>query len=406
MSPVTSIVVIGAGISGLAAAIALAKKGHPVLVVERRPAFEESGAGIQLSPNASHILIRLGLGGALARTAVAPKTLMIRRWGEPRFYAQMPMDDHSTENQGDGSPFWAILRQDLHAALLEAAQRNPLITIHQGWELERIQDQGKTTRLTFNISGNASQSRQILDASCVLGADGQSSALRRLLGDARDLDTPGWEAWRTLVPAEKTQDFIRAAATNLWLGKEAHAVHYPVSRGQFVNLVVIRKSSRKSDGWGAIGDPASLADIRSTAAPTLRDLINLAPQWNVWTLHDRQPSPFMAKGRFALLGDCAHPILPFLAQGGALAIEDAAVLAHSLPGPDNFTPDAITMGLKRYAASRMPRVKRVYKAARSNAITYHLPPFLAWFRDRRMMSIGPEGMKQRYDWLYGWRSPD
>ena len=394
---ITPIIIIGGGIAGLSSAIALARKGHKVVVTERRISGEETGAGIQLSPNASHILLQWGLTSSLSHVAVAPKGLAIRRWNEPRAYAQMPM-----KPQADGAPFWAILRADLHRALRDAAIRNPLISINEGWEFLRLRTDGSQSQVTFDVSGETKS----LITHCVVGADGQYSATRRALGDARDLDASGWEAWRTLIPAKNTLDFIREATTNLWLGQECHAVHYPVDGGRLINLVVIRKNSSTFNGWGQKGDSIKLGDIKASAAPTLRDLIELAPEWSVWTLRDRAPSPYTAKGCSVLVGDAAHPILPFLAQGAALAIEDAAVLAHCLPAPDDFSHKTIVKGIKNYASYRSGRVHRVYKGARSNAFSYHLPPILAWFRDKRLASLGADGMQKRYEWLYSWRSHD
>jgi salicylate hydroxylase len=393
----TPIAIIGGGIAGLSAAIALARKGHSVVVAEQRINGSETGAGLQLSPNASHILLKWGLSSGLAQSAVAPKGLSIRRWAEPRSYAQMPM-----KSQTDGAPFWVMLRAELHQTLRSAAIRNPLITVREGWELTKLQHQEPLSKLTFDASGESIT----ITAQCVIGADGQHSATRRFLGDARDLDHSGWEAWRTLIPASETLDFIRDETTNLWLGRDCHAVHYPVSARKLINLVVIRKAASTHAGWGQQGDPSNLDDIKALAAPTLRDLMTSAPQWSVWSLKDRTVSPYLAKGTAALTGDAAHPILPFLAQGAAMAIEDAAVLAHCLPSPQAFEKDSIAKGLKNYAAQRASRVHKVYKAARSNAFAYHLPPTLAWFRDRRLASMGPDGMQHRYEWLYGWRSPE
>jgi salicylate hydroxylase len=137
----------------------------------------------------------------------------------------------------------------------------------------------------------------------------------------------------------------------------------------------------------------------------LRALIAAAPSWAVWTLRDRAPSPSLAKGAACLVGDAGHPVLPFLAQGAAMAIEDAAVLANALPGPDRFRRLEIETGLAAYAAARRGRTQRVFAAARSNAFAYHLPRPLAWLRDRRIGMLGPHGMRQRYSWLYDWRLP-
>jgi salicylate hydroxylase len=392
------VVIIGGGIAGLSSALALAKKNHRVLVVEQRTDAIEAGAGLQLSPNASHILIDWGLGPALARDAVAPTELAIRRWGEPRAYARMPLNTQDN-SQKIAAPFWVMLRADLHAALKAAVLRNPLIELQYGWSLDRFVDDGKAILLRFSTETETIE----IKALCVIGADGQRSTLRRTLGDARDLDTPGWEAWRTLIPAETTPDFIRAATTNLWLGRDSHAVHYPVAAGKLINLVVIRKSASAEDGWNRQGDPDLLAPLIQKAAPTLHNLMKSAPEWSVWTLHDRAMSPYFTKGAVALVGDAAHPLLPFLAQGAAMAIEDAAVLAETIPPSEIVDRPSLEAGLKAFVSKRAPRVRDVFKAARANALSYHLPVPLAWLRDQRMAQLGPDGMRQRYAWLYDWR---
>lgn len=244
-----------------------------------------------------------------------------------------------------------------------------------------------------------------VDATVVLGADGHWSRLRKELGDSRSLDPAEWEAWRTLIPSERAGEFARAAVTNLWLGRDSHAVHYPVDGGRRVNLVVIRRSRADGEGWSRSGDPAELAGLAAAAAQPLRALMGLAPEWSVWTVRDRIPAARLSQGPLALVGDAAHPVLPFLAQGAALAIEDAEVLADCLPPPDGLTHDTAVAGLRRYAAARAARVHRVFRAARQNAFAYHLPGPLAWFRDRRIGQLGPDGMRQRYAWLYDWRAP-
>ncbi len=369
-----------------------------MLVAEKRAHASEAGAGLQLSPNASHLLIRWGLGPQLAETAVAPSKLSIRRWHEPRAYADVPM-----ETAPDGAPFWVMLRADLHKALLAAAMSQPAVTCRNGLTLVAMRDEGSLQRIRFDTSSGEVE----FTADVVIGADGGWSRIRQALGDSRNLDPAAWEAWRTLIPAAKTLDFIRAAATNLWLGRHSHAVHYPVAAGTLINLVVIRRSRADEEGWDRVGDPARLADLAATAAPTLKELMSLAPSWAVWTVRDRAPAVRLAKGPLAVVGDAAHPLLPFLAQGAAMAIEDAAVLAASLPPPDRLTAETATPGLAAYAKARGQRVHRVFHAARQNAFAYHLPPALAWFRDRKITRLGPDGMRKRYSWVYDWRAePD
>jgi salicylate hydroxylase len=390
------IAVIGGGIAGLACAVALGRRGHAVTVFEKRVAGSEVGAGLQLSPNASHILMRWGLGPQLAESAVAPSNLAIRRWAEPRAYAEMPMLPGA-----DGAPFWVMLRADLHDALRRAAFNLPGVTVREGHAFDGLRDEGGVKRLRFM----AGEQQVRAEAGVVIGADGQWSRMRKELGDSRSLDPPSWEAWRTVVPAERAQELARAATTNLWLGRDSHAVHYPVAGGRLINLVVIRRSKADGEGWSRTGDPAELAGLAAAAAPTLRELMAQAPEWSVWTVRDRIPATRLVRGALALAGDAAHPVLPFLAQGAAMAIEDAEVIAASLPSPDRLTPEAAAAGLLRSAAARAGRVHRVFKASRQNAFAYHLPGPLAWFRDRRIDKLGPDGMRERYEWLYGWRAP-
>ncbi len=396
MDSAPRIAIAGGGIAGMAVALALGRKGYRVTVLERRDDAVEAGAGLQISPNASHILLNWGLAGQLAYVAVAPTELAIRHWGEPRAYARMPFFPGH-----DDAPQWVLLRADLHRALTLAAIASGNVEVRSGWMLESMRQSADGV----TIAAASSDHRQTIETDAIIGAEGQRSRLRQLLGDARELDNPGWEAWRTLIPADSMPDFIRAAATNLWLGRDSHAVHYPVSGGRQINLVVIRRSANEGDGWSRSGDAGQLKDLAAAAAPTLRDLITAAPDWSVWTLRDRAPAQKLAFGRAVLVGDAAHPMLPFLAQGGALAIEDAAVLAALLPAASEASGEAIAKAFARYATLRHSRVTRVWKAARSNAVTYHLSGPLAWLRDRRMAQLGPDGMRQRYSWLYDWRTP-
>jgi salicylate hydroxylase len=390
------VLVAGGGIAGLSVAIALSRRGWPVLLAEKRTDAIEAGAGIQLSPNASRILIGWGLGPSLARNAVAPSALAIRRWEQPRAFQRMSM------NGEPGAPFWVTLRADLHAALRAAAEADPLITLLDGRSFTGLATREASVHAIVEANGD----RQTIEAAFLIGADGQRSIVRKLMGDARDLDAPGWEAWRTLIPAESVSDFARATETNLWLAKNAHAVHYPVAAGRLVNLVVIACSAERGEGWDRIGDPALLAPIMKLAAGPLRELAAASPQWSRWTLRDRAPSPFLAKELTVLVGDAAHPLLPFLAQGAAMAIEDAAVLAAMLPNADaDASPFVLRQALQGYAASRARRIAMVHAGARANARNYHLAGPLAWLRDQRIVMLGSDGMRRRYSWLYDWRAP-
>jgi salicylate hydroxylase len=375
--------------------VALGRRGHRVTVFEKRAGASETGAGLQLSPNASHILMRWGLGPILAKVAMEPARLVIRRWRSAE-----PLSDMPFAPAPDGAPFWVMLRADLHRALRDAAVAQPGVTLREGFSFERWSEAEETQRLRFHSPDGEADIRAVV----AVGADGRWSRLRKAVGDSRSLDPPRWEAWRTLVPAEAAPDASRKSATNLWLGRDAHAVHYPVAAGRLINLVVIRRSSADTEGWDREGDAARLDGLAAAAAQPLRALMAAAPAWSVWTVRDRIPAVRLAQGALALVGDAAHPVLPFLAQGAAMAIEDAEVLAAALPGPAGLTASTAADGLLRYQQARSARVHKVFAAARSNAFAYHAPEPLAWIRDRRIAALGPDGMRQRYSWLYDWRS--
>ncbi len=396
------VLIAGAGIAGLTLACALARKGVPVVLAERKPGFAEAGAGLQLSPNATATLLRLGLGGEVGRYAMAPRRLDLRRWAEPRAYAGMAMQDTP---EADGAPFWSMRRADLQTALLDGLRMLQGVRLLVGRAVVgAVQHAGGVVTTLENDRGQ----REDIDSSVLIGADGLWSSVRRLSGDKGVPRFLGYEAWRTMLPQAAVPAFARAPSVNLWLGPSGHAVHYPVDAGRLVNLVVIRNGQNASEGWSRAGDPAQLAPLAAMAAATLRDMIKAAPGWQVWSLFDRAPAQ-MVKGRIVLIGDAAHPVLPFLAQGASMAVEDAGVLAQllapALAQPDNSA--VIDAALAKFAKSRQRRVAKVQDAARSNARIYHAGFPVAQARDFMLQRLGDAGMRKRYAWLYGWRmSPD
>jgi salicylate hydroxylase len=391
------VLIAGAGIAGLTAAIALARAGVEALLVERRPGFTEVGAGLQLSPNASSVLHRLGLAPAVARHAVAPRRLDIRRWDKPRSFAGMPMQEAA---EPDGAPFWCLRRADLQTALLDQARMMHGIRLMVGRRIVALTQDGRDIAVTVETERGSSET---LQASALIGADGIWSDVRRLLGDAGQPAFTGHEAWRTLIPADAAAEFAHMPAVNLWLGRQGHAVHYPVAAGRFINLVLIRKGGPAREGWTREGDRSEVQAMLAGAAKPLKALGAAAEGWQVWSLFDR-PAAAMAKGRAALIGDAAHPVLPFLAQGAALAIEDAGLLAALLaPALAAAQEGAIEAALGRFATLRRQRAARVQETARSNGRIYHTGFPLAVARDLVLRRLGDEGMRKRYGWLYGWR---
>ncbi len=385
--------IAGAGIGGLTAAIALARRGIAVTVAEKRTGFAESGAGIQLSPNAGRVLDGLDLRLQLKRASVTARRLVVRRWHDGATLSEMPM------SAGEGeSPFRLLKRADLHMLLLDAARSLPNIRLIVGRGVEAVtQDSDGVTATLIGESGQS----ETVDALGLIGADGLWSRLRELNGDARPPVFTGFEAWRALVPV--TGASAGEAQVTLHLGRDRHAVHYPVSGGRETNLVIIRAAREAREGWSREGESALLASQVAGATPALHRLASAAGSWQVWSLYDRPPAA-MAKGRIALLGDAAHPVLPFLAQGAALAIEDAAVLARLLAVHlERDGAAGVPAAMAAYARERAERVARVQETSRGNGRAYHLGRPWSFARDLVMMRLGPDGLRRRHDWLYDWR---
>lgn len=383
--------VVGAGIGGLAASLALSRRGFAVTLVERRTRLTEIGAGLQLSPNASRILTGLGLDAALRRVAVEPERVVIRRVASGREIGTMALGSFVRERFG--APYRVLLRADLQTMLLDAVRASPDVRLVVGRTCTGVAATRNAAEVTVETASGAWET---LRADIAVGADGLNSTVRRAW-DARSPTYQGAVAWRATLPREAVPEALRRDETGLWLGPGCHVVHYPVEGGRVLNLVAVLAGPAPS-AERPVGGPPGLSALRARAAEPLAAILATEAEWTPWPLHDL-PAGRMAQGRIALLGDAAHPVLPYLAQGAALAIEDAAVLADVLAGAGGQDP---ARALRRYARLRRRRARQVQGQARRNGAVYHAGALVAFARDSVIAALGPRRMTERYAWLYGW----
>ncbi|ARQ01235.1 FAD-dependent monooxygenase [Pseudorhodoplanes sinuspersici] len=392
-----TILIAGAGIGGLTAALALVRVGYRIIIAEQADSLGDVGAGIQLSPNATRILNALDVGPRLKTTAVVPDGVSVRHARSGSEIVFMTLG-HGAQFRY-GAPYWMLHRGDLQAGLLEAVAEQPDIAIKLGTRLDdfAVHTHGVTAQLSSKQS--VSEERVL----GIVGADGLWSATRARLGDKTRPGFRNRTAWRAVVPSSMVPDQFRRPVTYLWLGQNAHLVHYPVRCGTLINIVAIVRDRWNEPGWSAPGarDELFRRFTKDEWAQDARDLLAMPEDWLKWALFDRDTAGFPGQGPVTLLGDAAHPMLPFLAQGAAMAIEDAAVLARCLGSPDGDPASE----MRRYETTRKNRVRRVQHAARANSRTYHLSGASVVARNLAMRWLGGERLRARYDWLYDWR-PD
>jgi salicylate hydroxylase len=381
----TSVAIVGGGIGGIAAALSLLQAGFDVHVYERAAAVSEVGAGIQVSPNASRVLHRLGLAEDLARMGVRPLAWHQRRWDDGRTLLHAQLGDAVVD--AFGFPHYQMHRADLLGTLVGAL---PPERLHVGHLLTGLVDHGDRVQATF-ANGTT------VEAEMLVGADGIHSTVRELLFGAQDPVFTGCAAYRGLVPAERLSHLDLEVTAQIWMGPQAHFVHYFVQRRRLVNFVaVVEQDSWTRESWTDPGDPADAIAAFAGWHPQLHEILGTVDETFIWALFDRPPLPEWSRGRVTLLGDACHPMLPFMAQGAAQALEDGATLTACMTR-DEEIPDA----LRRYEAVRLPRAARIQALSTENKTRFHLPDGERQReRDAAMAGGGTDFAIKAVEWIY------
>lgn len=384
------VVVAGGGIGGLCAGIALAKVGFEVELIERAPALTDVGAGIQLSPNATKGLAGLGVLEAVAQVASAPMALEMRigKTGEKVF--SIPIAQEARKRYG--APYLHVHRADLIEILARAAKFAG-VTVRLGARVSAYVRDADGLRVGLDTGA-------ILPCDLLVGADGVRSTVRRQMLGEQDPRYTGAVAWRMTVPADVAPDLPHSAI--VWAGPGRHAVTYRIRRGELINFVAVVETDRwRNESWDQPGDPAELADDFGGWAPPIPDILASASHCFVWALFDRDPLPRWSEDRVVLLGDACHPMPPFQAQGAAMAIEDAIVLAKCLKA-DGVSQASLT----HYERLRKPRTSKVLASARANMGVFHRSNAITQAATYGPMKLAdrlfPAFVRSRQDWIYGY----
>ncbi len=382
--------IAGGGIGGLAAAVACTQRGVPVQLLERAAQLSEVGAGIQIGPNVTRILQAWGLGDALAQVAAFPPRLQARDAQTGQVLGTLTLGERAQSLYG--APYATIHRADLQGLLHSAAQ-SAGVDIRLGQTVQGWQD-------TADGLGVTTADGASVQAGALIGADGVWSAVRQqLLGDAPARFT-GHLAYRALVAQADLPAHLRSEQVTVWMGPRLHVVHYPVRSGQWLNLVAIVHGAKPepSQDWDQVGQTQALMQAMGAVGHDLHERLASVPAWRQWALHDREPlngAKQMAQGRVALLGDAAHPMRPYLAQGAGMAIEDAQVLAQCFCIDNATVPEQ----LQAYAEQRWVRNARVQARAIRNGRIFHAQGAVALGRNLSMRLMGERVMD--VPWLYG-----
>jgi salicylate hydroxylase len=381
------VLIVGGGIGGLGTALALSRKGIPSHVIEQADEFKEIGAGIQLGPNVFRMFEFLGLTGEMNKLAVFPQGLEMRDSITGKTFVELPVDHRFFDKYH--APYAVIHRADMLDVIHQACKKSNLITLTTSQKVIGFDE-------TTNGVSARTESGQTFTGAALVGCDGLWSTIRQILvGDGKPV-VSGHIAYRAVVPTEEWPKEYRINKMILWGGEKTHLVHYPLRRGELFNLVAVFHSDRYVEGWNAEGATHELRAHFESQRPEVRRLLDRIETWRMWVLCDREPVRMWSRGRVALIGDAAHPMLQYLAQGACMAIEDAAKLGEEVAR----RPDDLPAAFDAYVKARYLRTARVQLMARVYGEFYHARGPTAELRD---MMLGGRTVEEAYDgvaWLY------
>jgi len=380
--------IAGGGIGGLATALVLARDGHAVTVLEQAASFGEIGAGIQLGPNIFRMFAYLGLTDVISKVSFFPPGLAMNdvRTGEK--IVRVPLGDMARATYG--FPYGVIYRADLHQVFLDACAAQANVTLRTGAKLESFGQSEGCVQVCLADG-------EVLQGAALIGADGIWSKVREVVvGDGKPR-VSGHIAYRAVLKREDVPAHLWNNDVVLWGGEKTHLVHYPLRRGELFNLVAVFHSNKYEEGWNTFGDTAELTERFSGACPQVQELLAKIETWKMWVLCDREPVKNWTDRRVTLLGDAAHPMLQYLAQGAGQAIEDAVVLREAL----RFCRGDIPAAFQKYQQARYLRTGRVQLTARFYGDIYHASGVQRELRNQLFQSgresAGFAGLQWMYD---------
>ena len=382
------VLIAGGGIGGLAAALALVRRGFDVMVLEQAPEIGEIGAGIQLGPNAFAAFDALGIGERARARAVYTDYMVMHDAVDESLVGRIPTDEHFRKRFGN--PYAVIHRVDVHLSLLEGAQETGHVDFRTSTHVERVeQDDGGVT--VYDQNGQAYRGLALI------GADGVKSVVReQYVGDPARVT--GHVVYRAVVDKDEFPSGLRWNAASLWAGPNCHLVHYPLRGGEQYN-VVVTFHSREEEEWGVReGSKEEVLSYFQGISPKARQLIELPKSWKRWATADREPIEQWVFGRAALLGDAAHPTTQYMAQGACMAMEDAVTLGEAMRVHDNDWGRA----LEHYQRSRVARTARIVLSSREMGRLYHAKGVERQVRNQLWEGRTPERYYDALEWLYGW----